>query len=87
MNIPLFFYFCTCSREIIDIFSHFKDILTVVFLGHHWSKIFQILLYYNLACGLHFDSRFDDLDFVSRSQVCQKYKLQTVCLGPLSSVF
>ena len=31
---------------------------------------------YNLASGLHFCCKFDELDFVSRSQVCQKYKLQ-----------
>ena len=29
---------------------------------------------------------FDNLDFVSRSQVCQKYKLQIACFGFLSSV-
>ena len=33
---------------------------------------------YNCAWGLHFHCRFDDLDFVSRSHVCQKYKLQIV---------
>ena len=35
--------------------------------------------------GLHC-RRFDDLDFVSRSQVCQKYKLHIGCFGCLSSV-
>ena len=33
---------------------------------------------HNLAQGLHFCYRFDDLDFVSGSQVCQKYELQNV---------
>ena len=33
---------------------------------------------YNLTRGRRFRRRFDDLDFVPRSQVCQSYKLQTV---------
>ena len=48
-------------------------------------SIFQTLLKrdlslhdYNLARDLHFRRWFDGLDFVSRSQVCQKNKLQTV---------
>ena len=33
---------------------------------------------YNLARGLHGQSRFDDLDLVSKSQMCQKHKLSIV---------
>ena len=40
---------------------------------------------YNLAWGLHRHSRFVDLDFVSRPQVCQKFKLQIACFWFLSS--
>ena len=36
---------------------------------------------HNLAWGLCCRSRFDDLDFVSKSQVCQKYKVQNAYLG------
>ena len=38
----------------------------------------RTLLKYNLAQDLHFQCRFDDLDFVSRSQVCQKHEQQIV---------
>ena len=31
-----------------------------------------------LLGGLAIHTRFDDLDFISRSQVCQNHKLQTV---------
>ena len=33
---------------------------------------------YDLAQGLVVHTRFDDLDFISRSQVCQNHKLQIV---------
>ena len=33
---------------------------------------------YNLARGLAIHTRFDDLDFISRSHVCQNHKLQVV---------
>ena len=33
---------------------------------------------YSLVHGQHFYCRVDDLDFVSVSQVCQKFKLQIV---------
>ena len=42
---------------------------------------------YDLAQGLHFHCIFDDLGFVSRSQMCQKYKLQIVLFRFLSTVF
>ena len=66
---------CTCSREVIDIFL-LKKLLCCPFLRHCGRKIFQTLHDYSLAWYLHFHGRFDDLDFVSRSQVYQKYKLQ-----------
>ena len=47
---------------------------------------FNSLHHYNLTWGLHFYCGFDDLDFVSRSQVCQKYKLQIVLFRFLSTV-
>ena len=33
---------------------------------------------YNFAQGLAIHTRFDDLDLISRSQVCQNHKLQIV---------
>ena len=41
-----------------------------LFSDTHWSKSFQILHDFNLPLGLHCHFRFDDLDFVSRWQVC-----------------
>ena len=49
------------------------------------QTLFQTLQNYNRARGLHFHCRFDDLDFVSRSPVCQKYKLQIVLFICLST--
>ena len=45
------------------------------------GKTFQTLHDYNLAFALHCPCRFGDLDFVSRSQICQKYELQIACFG------
>ena len=47
MDIPLFFFvfdFHTRSREIIDIFPCFEKTLTLPFLRHCYSKIFQSVL-------------------------------------------
>ena len=49
-----------------------------MFLGHHGSKLYETLHGHNLAWNLHFHCRFDDLDFVSRSHLCQKCKVQMV---------
>ena len=38
----------------------------------------RTLFDYNLARGLAVHARFDDLDLISRSQVCQIHKLQIV---------
>ena len=46
--------------------------LLMVLFGHHWSKIFQSLCDYDHVEGLHCHCRFDELDVVSRSQVCKK---------------
>ena len=37
---------------------------------------FQTVRDYYLARGLAIHTRFDDLDLISRSQVCQNHKLQ-----------
>ena len=39
-------------------------------------EIFQTLHDCNLACGQVFHIRFDDLEFILRSQECQNHKLQ-----------
>ena len=41
-------------------------------------EVFQTLRDYNLAQGLSVHIRFDDLDLISRSQICQDHKLQIV---------
>ena len=60
--------------------------MLVFFLDTIKTRSFKYALIDNLAWDQHCHSRFDDLDFVSRSQLCQKYKLQIACLGFLSSV-
>ena len=55
---------------------YFRDITDMIFQGHSSSKVFQTLYHYDLALGLPIHTRFDDLDAVSRSQVCYKHKLQ-----------
>ena len=44
-----------------------------LFHRHCSSKFFKTLHYYNLAKGLPVCNRFDDLDLVSRLQVCQNH--------------
>ena len=66
----------TQSKEIIDMFPDLTKIVMLAFHGHRSSKICQTLQGYKLAWGLPIiDTRFDDLDLVLRSQVCQNYKL------------
>ena len=45
------------------------------FPGHCFSEFLQTLLCYNFALGLPIDTTFDYVGLVSRSQVCQNYKL------------
>ena len=58
----LFFNFCTCSREVIDISlfeknNNKKNLRHCLFLGHCCSEIFQTLFDSNLAQCLHFHFR------------------------------
>ena len=59
-------------------FPHLENIYVGFFSDTMRTRAFKTLHDYNLAWDLHFHCRFDDLDFVSRSQVCQKYKVQIV---------
>ena len=53
--------------------------LMLAFFGRHCLReVFQTLHDYNLAGGLAIHTRFDGLDLISRSQVCQNYTQQTV---------
>ena len=45
-------------------------------LAHCLRQVFQTLRDYNLACGLAVSIRFDDLDHISRLQVCRYHNLQ-----------
>ena len=53
---------------------HFSLLPCQQFADMECGKIFQTLHDNNIAWGLHCHSRFDDLCFVSMSQVCQKYE-------------
>ena len=69
----------------MDVFSDLKETLTLAFWRTLFNGGFQTLRVYNLARGLAMHTRFDDLDLISRSQVCQNDKLQIV-FRPLSTV-
>ena len=49
-----------------------KKLCVWLFYGHCSSKVFETLLYHNLAWGLPIHARFDDLCLVSRSEVSVK---------------
>ena len=64
---------CTYSREIMHTFSDVTKALILVFGGCCLREIFPTLREYNLAQDLRVHIRFDDLDLISRSWVCQNY--------------
>ena len=76
----IFFFeldFCRpCSIQIIVIFpcrgKKKKKKKSVVFFSDTTKARFATLYDYNLAFGLHCHLRFDDIAFVSVSQLCQK---------------
>ena len=71
-------HFCTYSRELIDMFSDLTKTLSWLFGGRCLRRVFQTLRDYDLAQDPAIRTRFDDLDLISRSQVCQNHKLQIV---------
>ena len=71
-------HICTYSRELIDMFSDLTKTLSWLFGGHCLRRVFQTLRDYDLAKDPAICTRFDDLDLISRSQVCQNHKLQLV---------
>ena len=52
--------------------------LTLTLCRCHLRGVFQTLYDNNLAMDLTVHTIFDDLDLISRSQVCQNYSLQIV---------
>ena len=52
--------------------------LTLTLCRHHLRGVFQTLCDNNLAMDLTVHTIFDDLDLISRSQVCQNDTLQIV---------
>ena len=69
---PLFFYFHTYSREIIDMFPDLtKKINVDVFADTVQARFCQPFKIITLT--IH--TRFDDLDLVSRSHMCQNHRL------------
>ena len=51
---------------------------------HCLGEVFQTLHAYNLAFGKPIHTRFDDLNLILKSQVCEKPKLQILCFRFLS---
>ena len=51
-------------------------VLTELYLFIPLSVTLIVLHYYNFAWGLPIHTRFEDLDFVSRLQICQNHELQ-----------
>ena len=60
------FHFCTCWREI----SSYKNLNIGFLVDTIWGR------FSNFVWGLAIHVRFDDFDPISRSQICQNYKLQ-----------
>ena len=75
------FDFHTYSCEVIYMYPHLKK-KKVGFFSDTIKQDSQTLYDYDLTC----DSRFDDLNLVSRSQVCHKHQMQIVCFRFLSTV-
>ena len=80
------FYFCSCSREIIAIFPCLKN-FNVAFSGTLFKQHFSNFAGHNLAWGLGFHCRFDDLDCFKVTNVYQKYALQIVLVRFLNVVW
>ena len=78
-NATIFVVFHTYAREITDVFPNSTETLLLAFLGTLFNQGFKFE-YYNLAWGLPINFRFDQLELVSRSQVCQNHKLAIVFL-------
>ena len=55
-----------------------KKPLMLAFWQTLFREVFQTVCGHNLAQGPAIHTRFDDLDLISRSQVCQNHKLQIV---------
>ena len=70
--------FCIYSREIIKMFPDLgkKHLNHWLFPDTVQTSFFQTSHNYNLAWSLPIYTRFDDLDLVSRSQVCWHQKLK-----------
>ena len=77
MSIPLIFTFAH-SRGKIDMFSDLTRTIMLTFWHTCLREVFQTLHDYNLAWDLVLviHTRFNDLDLISKSQVCQNHKLQ-----------
>ena len=93
MNIspPFFFFvgnFCLYTRGIIEIFAHLKKNNIGFFLNPIVASSFELcMIITSFGVYVHiFHAQFDNLDLVTRSQVCQKCKLEIACIRFLSSV-
>ena len=74
--------FRTNSKEIIDVFFIKKKSNNNASFSANTFKAGSFKLHnYNFACDLHCRPGVDDIDLVSRSQVCQKHELQIACFS------
>ena len=78
MNIPLSFTLAHIQGRYLMCFLIWQKLLHWIFGGHCLREGFQTLSDYNLAQGLAIHNQFDDLDLISRSEVCQNQKLPIV---------
>ena len=58
----------------------FLDLTNTINIGFSRTLVFHTVHDNKLVWGLLNNSKLDNLDLVSRSQVCQKHKLQVVFL-------
>ena len=74
--LPLLYHydFRTYWREIIDAFEIWQKLYCWHFHGRCSGEVFQIWIKINLPWSLPIYAKLDDLDLVSRSQVCQNKK-------------
>ena len=60
-------------------FSDLTKTLMLTFKGTLFKGGLSNLVFFYLARGRVVHTRFDDLDLISRSQVCRNHQLQNVC--------
>ena len=73
------FHILMHSREIIDVFWCDKNLNFSFFSDNVFARSFK-LHGYDLVCDVQSHARTDDIDLVSRSQVCHNANCKLLCL-------